>query len=66
MTPTNKLRFVERAEKKWDFDLKENITILKRVLQQWWEDPKTVAYTGDSRDLVPIGEWVDVPLEEEL
>lgn len=66
MTPTMKLRFVEQTDKKWDDDMGCTVILLKRVLQQWWEDPKTVAYTGDSRDLVPIGEWKDVPLEEEI
>jgi hypothetical protein len=50
-----KLRFVERRIH----------TTHYRILQQWWENPKTVAYTGDRRDLVPIGEWRDVPVKIE-
>ena len=46
MTPTNKLRFVERHY--------PDATI--RVLQQWW------GYEIDES----IGEWRDVPLEEEV
>lgn len=50
MTPTNRLRFVERevASPRWP-----NILKKVRVLQQWWEE-----FGGR-------GEWRDVPLEEE-
>lgn len=64
MTPTAKLRFVER---KIEFDTGQ-ITIpdgLKvighhkiRVLQQWW----AVERAGQ---ITPTGEWRDVPLEVE-
>lgn len=55
MTPTNKLRFVERGEyKHW---LTGRVAIVKpiRVLQQWWEPD----YQGGAEH----GEWRDVPLE---
>lgn len=57
MTPTNKLRFVEREVQVPAPELGPNITktIKVRVLQQWW------AYEV----YVSIGEWRDVPLEEE-
>jgi len=50
MNPTNKLRFVER-----EVPSGEGFSKTVRVLQQWW------AYEED----VSIGEWRDVPLEEE-
>ena len=55
MTPTNKLRFVER-----EISRHQMITHMK-VLQQWWVSP-------DSFDMItgqPAGEWRDVPLEKE-
>lgn len=55
MTPTNKLRFVER-EMMVPHQSVPNISLIKsvRVLQQWWEP------SADSP-----GEWRDVPLEKE-
>jgi hypothetical protein len=50
MTPTSKLRFVER-------DL--GYTKI-RVLQQWWENKSTDVYYPNGN-----GEWRDVPLEKE-
>ena len=64
MTPTPKLRFVER-------DVFVFVVTPKtvRVLQQWWEDrEKTigVSQTGDGPMVKHHpGEWRDVPLEEE-
>lgn len=55
MTPTNKLRFVERSVPATEFG--PNISKTVRVLQQWWEPP----YPGSAWD----GEWRDVPIEEE-
>jgi hypothetical protein len=49
MTPTPKIRFIER-------DL-EYTKI--RVLQQWWENKSTDVYYPNGN-----GEWRDVPLEE--
>ena len=67
MTPTPKLRFVEREiQEPYEFELHKHIAITKRVriLQQWWEkdsaDRYTAAIVGDTG-----GEWRDVPLEEE-
>ena len=62
MIPTNKLRFVKRKapgrtmESGTGYYLSEVLEV--RVLQQWWEDE-------DSNWLDPVGEWRDVPLEEE-
>ena len=56
MTPTNKLRFVER-EMELDVPLDVAVARNVRVLQQWWEPP----YPGSTWE----GEWRDVPLEEE-
>ena len=67
MTPTPKLRFVEREiQEPYEFELHKHIAITKRVriLQQWWEkdiaSQYTAAIAGDSS-----GEWRDVPLEEQ-
>lgn len=50
MTPTSRLRFVERK----DFTDDPANPVTRRVLQQYWKDN----YTHE-------GEWRDVPLEEE-
>ena len=52
MTPTPKLRFVDRKIY-WD-EVEESSQIF-RILQQWW---------GIEEDL-SIGEWRDVPQEQE-
>lgn len=59
MTPTPKLRFVERL-----VPLHEHGGYLKtvRILQQWWEPEYNII------DMVidkKSGEWRDVPIEEE-
>lgn len=58
MTPTNKLRFVEREVHvpSLVYDAPDSKTI--RVLQQWWEDKESSRFD-------PVGEWRDVPLEED-
>jgi hypothetical protein len=64
MTPTPKLRFVERV-------VPINETTGKRVhiLQQWWEDPNRFLKATKSGDDPWVnhyaGEWLDVPLEQE-
>jgi hypothetical protein len=55
MTPTPKLRFVER-----DFFVGLHEVKTFRILQQWWEDKSTDMYYPDGN-----GEWRDVPLEKE-
>ena len=55
MTPTNKLRFVERK----DFTDDPANPVTRRVLQQWWEPEYHEFNAGKT------GEWRDVPLEEE-
>ena len=61
MTPTNKLRFVERKvpgrmiESGAGHYTSEMLVV--HVLQQWWEPH----YPGSAMQ----GEWRDVPLEEE-
>jgi len=64
MTPTSKLRFVEREIQvpvQGDFAVTYKTV---RILQQWWEKDIASRYTaaiaGD-----PSGEWRDVPLEGE-
>jgi hypothetical protein len=58
MTPTPKLRFVERSQPDYP-GAPTGRTI--RVLQQWWEDR---VYKGNNW-FVEGGEWRDVPLEKE-
>ena len=64
MTPTNRLRFVEREVPMHPFyrtvgpdgEMRQAVQTY-RVLQQWWEP--------DSGDLAGAGpEWRDVPLEK--
>ena len=60
MTPTPKLRFIEREVR---IPICEGISRCEhhKFLQQWWEQP-------DSFDMItahPVGEWRDVPLEKE-
>lgn len=71
MTPTSKLRFVERDSYSHNGEVfihphKETI------LQQWWEEPNILetSYKTDERGQPYIGykykgEWRDVPLEKE-
>jgi hypothetical protein len=59
MTPTAKLRFVERVVPAPEYG--EGIGKTVRILQQWWEDS-----SGDLASGVTLyGEWRDVPLETE-
>jgi hypothetical protein len=55
MTPTNRLRFVERTIGEPN---SESYWVKVRVLQQWWEDKESSRFE-------PTGEWRDVPLAEE-
>jgi hypothetical protein len=68
MTPTPKLRFVER-EILVPYELQKNTTQTKavRILQQWWEKSLTInlGWTGDMPLRKAEGEWRDVPLEKE-
>ena len=63
MTPTPKLRFVERVVQ-FPVELMSDITMGRRVrvLQQWWEPERNIIdmVAGKTQ-----GEWRDVPLEEE-
>jgi hypothetical protein len=64
MTPTNKLRFVERAVPSTgaNYPIKTF-----RILQQWWENNMTInlGWTGDMPIGLAKGEWRDVPVEIE-
>jgi hypothetical protein len=53
MTPTPKLRFVERIVPAPEYG--QDIGKTVRILQQWWEHTEWNA----------PGEWRDVPLEKE-
>ncbi len=65
MTPTPKLRFVERKFAMDPFyrDIQTGGTAYRtyRVLQQWWEQKQ---WAHDDWIIVG-GEWRDVPLEQE-
>jgi len=63
MTPTNKLRFVERE--KVTVDLFCNASYQKiHILQQWWEaDKNNVPHS--MHELIATGEWRDVPVEKQ-
>jgi len=56
MTPTPKLRFVERVVLAPEHG--EGIGKTIRILQQWWAIEREGQVT-------PTGEWRDVPLEKE-
>lgn len=64
MTPTTKLRFVERFEVTHRNSLGFASGHTVRILQQWWDKDIANQYTsviaGD-----PSGEWRDVPIENE-
>lgn len=55
MTPTSKLRFVERT-------LPYPEVKIVRVLQQWWEPEQNIIdmVAGKTQ-----GEWRDIPMEKE-
>ena len=57
MTPTNKLRFVERFHQTGMDGSGVATGVKVRILQQWWE--WEVTYPTVS------GEWRDVPIEKE-
>ena len=63
MTPTPKLRFVERIVQ-FQIEPMSNTTMGKtvRILQQWWEPERNIIdmVAGKTQ-----GEWRDVPLEKE-
>ena len=63
MTPTPKLRFVERKVAMHPFykDVGGGTAYQTyHVLQQWWENKSTDVYYPNGN-----GEWRDVPLEKE-
>ena len=59
MTPTPKLRFVSRTTV-----IGNSHTVSERILQQWWV--KEVLNTNGEAFETDVGEWRDVPLEEEV
>ena len=64
MTPTPKLRFVERT-----VPLTNTTGKIVHVLQQWWEGSSmgtiNLVWTGEMPIGEVKGEWRDVPLETE-
>jgi hypothetical protein len=72
MTPTPKLRFVERPINICtSLDGTVSYGTMVRILQQWWENKNIVlAIHVEDKDGNPLpppthGEWRDVPLEKE-
>jgi hypothetical protein len=71
MTPTTKLRFVERFEIVEQRPNGINTGRIDRILQQWWEDKDFVlSICALVKDGIPLplpvlGEWRDVPIEKE-
>jgi len=57
MTPTPKLRFIERSVPAPEYG--ENIAKKVRILQQWW-----AMKINDNILPSSNGEWRDVPMEE--
>lgn len=62
MTPTNKLRFVRRHIDCDNGPDKKRGRLLS-ILQQWWEQPGLAVRAGNIFETV--GEWRDVPVEDE-
>ena len=62
MTPTPKLRFVERVVPAPEYGENTGKTII--VLQQWWEKGSADQYIATIA-LFALGEWRDVPVEKE-
>jgi len=60
MTPTNKLRFVERSEIIEQHANGLSIGRTVHVLQQWW-----IPENADRTSAHYKGEWRDVPIEKE-
>jgi hypothetical protein len=71
MTPTAKLRFVERDSYSHNGEFFTH-PHKETILQQWWEEPNILetSYKTDEKGQPYIGykykgEWRDVPLEQE-
>ena len=63
MTPTLKLRFVERDSYSHNGEsFREPHKV--RILQQWWEFETIEKFERQTYG-TPYGEWRDVPVEEE-
>jgi hypothetical protein len=67
MTPTPKLRFVERVETIYNDPASFSTGRTVRILQQWWEKSTTInlGWTGNMPIGLAKGEWRDVPIEKE-
>jgi hypothetical protein len=70
MTPTNRLRFVEREVNEPVPHSNRFVYVGKRrILQQWWERPSMGTISMGFGDPIPIGEvhgeWRDVPIQQE-
>ncbi len=67
MTPTNKLRFVEREEIIDEQHPTHTVTRTVRILQQFWAHPDGMDWSinKDNPVLSVNGTWRDVPVEKE-
>jgi hypothetical protein len=67
MTPTPKLRFIERVVPAPEHG--EGIGKTVRILQQWCEDHNNILHSTRTNETEWVkhyaGEWRDVPLEQE-
>ena len=61
MTPTNKLRFVQREEVFSSGYSTHTLSRTVRILQQWWESSAHDVHWVNGAP----GEWRDVTVEEE-
>jgi hypothetical protein len=61
MTPTNKLRFVQREEVFSSEYSTHTLSRTVRILQQWWESSVHDVHWVNGAP----GEWRDVPVEKE-
>ena len=68
MTPTNKLRYIERTINISTEDVHEYE--VHRILQQWWEDHNNILHSTRTNETEWVkhyaGEWRDIQLEQEV
>jgi hypothetical protein len=65
MTPTNKLRWVDRETGDHALVGSTIVAVRETVLQQWWEIKSSGVVQGNTVRTVTQGEWRDVPVEKD-